>query len=56
MLHTSRSLNGMTTSPHHLASQAGLDVLKSGGNAIEGGCCNGCLPGGGLSAHDGNWR
>jgi gamma-glutamyltranspeptidase len=25
----------MVTSPHHLASQAGLDVLKDGGNAIE---------------------
>ncbi|HXE21466.1 MAG TPA: gamma-glutamyltransferase [Rhodoferax sp.] len=25
----------MVTSPHELASQAGLDVLKSGGNAVE---------------------
>lgn len=25
----------MVTSPHQLASQAGLDVLKSGGNAVE---------------------
>ncbi|GBQ84246.1 gamma-glutamyltranspeptidase [Gluconacetobacter johannae DSM 13595] len=35
MLHTPRSLRGMVTSPHHLASQAGLDVLKDGGTAIE---------------------
>lgn len=26
---------GMVTSPHHLASSAGLDVLKEGGNALE---------------------
>lgn len=30
-----RSMVGMVTSPHELATQAGLDVLKSGGNAIE---------------------
>src|SRR6185312_425048 len=30
-----RSRIGMVTSPHELASQAGLDVLKSGGNAVE---------------------
>ncbi|MCC6105896.1 gamma-glutamyltransferase family protein [Acetobacter sp.] len=35
MLHTPRSLRGMVTSPHHLASQAGLDILKEGGSAIE---------------------
>lgn len=35
MLHTFRSARGMAVSPHHLASQAGLDVLKDGGNAIE---------------------
>lgn len=35
MLHTPRSSRSMVTSPHHLASQAGLDVLKDGGNAIE---------------------
>jgi gamma-glutamyltranspeptidase/glutathione hydrolase len=29
------SLNGMVTSPHYLASQAGLSILKEGGNAIE---------------------
>lgn len=27
--------NGVVTSPHRLASKAGLDVLKDGGNAIE---------------------
>ncbi|WP_207480012.1 gamma-glutamyltransferase family protein [Arenibaculum pallidiluteum] len=35
MLNTPRSLRGMVTSPHHLASQAGLDVLRDGGNAVE---------------------
>lgn len=35
MLHTARSLRGMVTAPHHLASQAGLEVLRSGGSAIE---------------------
>jgi len=35
MLHTVRSHRGMVVSPHHLASQAGLDVLKDGGDAIE---------------------
>lgn len=27
--------NGMVTSPHYLASQAGLAILQSGGNALE---------------------
>ena len=35
MLHTTRSYGGMVTAPHHLAAQAGLDVLRDGGNAIE---------------------
>jgi gamma-glutamyltranspeptidase len=35
MLNTPRSLRGMVTSPHHLASQAGLDILRDGGTAIE---------------------
>jgi oxamate amidohydrolase len=35
MLNTPRSLRGMVTSPHHLASEAGLRVLRDGGNAIE---------------------
>ncbi|WP_016743980.1 gamma-glutamyltransferase family protein [Rhizorhabdus wittichii] len=35
MLHSVRSLRGMVTSPHHLASQAGLDVLKDGGSAAQ---------------------
>ncbi|MFY9350237.1 MAG: gamma-glutamyltransferase family protein [Sphingobium sp.] len=26
---------GMTTAPHHLAAQAGCDVLRDGGNAVE---------------------
>ncbi|WP_075214891.1 gamma-glutamyltransferase family protein [Mongoliimonas terrestris] len=35
MLQTPRSRRGMVTAPHHLASQAGLDVLKAGGTAVE---------------------
>ncbi|MEL3891910.1 gamma-glutamyltransferase family protein [Ferrovibrio sp. MS7] len=35
MLHTPRARRGMVTAPHHLASQAGLAVLREGGNAIE---------------------
>lgn len=32
---TEKSQNGMVVSPHHAASDAGLDILKQGGNAIE---------------------
>ena len=35
MLHSVSALRGMTTAPHHLAAQAGCDVLKDGGNAVE---------------------
>jgi gamma-glutamyltranspeptidase len=35
MLNTTRGLKGMVTSPHHRASQAGLNVLDAGGTAIE---------------------
>ena len=35
MLHSVRSLRGMVTAPHHLAAQAGLDVLRDGGSALE---------------------
>lgn len=35
MLNTPRSRRGMVTSPHHLASEAGLRVLREGGTAIE---------------------
>ncbi len=35
MLQTMRAYRGMVTAPHHLASQAGLRVLREGGNAIE---------------------
>ena len=32
---TKRALRGMVTAPHHLASEAGLAVLRDGGNAAE---------------------
>jgi gamma-glutamyltranspeptidase/glutathione hydrolase len=35
MINTPRARRGMVTSPHHLASQAGLSVLREGGTAIE---------------------
>ena len=35
MIHTLKSLGGMFVAPHHLAAQAGRDVLKDGGNAVE---------------------
>lgn len=35
MLNTPRARRGMVTAPHHLASDAGLAVLREGGNAIE---------------------
>jgi len=35
MLNTLWTRGGMVVAPHHLAAQAGRDVLKDGGNAIE---------------------
>ncbi|MDR7095361.1 gamma-glutamyltransferase family protein [Hydrogenophaga laconesensis] len=35
MIHTHKSLGGMVVAPHHLAAQAGRDVLRDGGNAVE---------------------
>ena len=35
MLHTTTATRGMVVAPHHLAAQAGLAVLREGGNAIE---------------------
>ncbi len=35
MLHSVTCAQGMVTAPHHLASEAGLRVLREGGNAIE---------------------
>ena len=35
MLETARARHGMVTAPHHLAAQAGLDILKAGGTAVE---------------------
>jgi gamma-glutamyltranspeptidase/glutathione hydrolase len=32
---TTLAMNGMVTSPHYLASQSGLRILREGGNAIE---------------------
>jgi len=35
VLNTAWARRGMVTSPHHLASRAGLDVLRAGGTAVE---------------------
>ena len=35
MLKTVTGYQGMVTAPHHLASQAGVSVLRDGGNAVE---------------------
>ncbi|BBK44865.1 gamma-glutamyltranspeptidase [Allostella vacuolata] len=35
MLQTAYAQRGMITAPHHLAAQAGLAVLRDGGNAVE---------------------
>ena len=35
MIHTLSALGGMHVAPHHLAAQAGRDVLRDGGNAVE---------------------
>jgi gamma-glutamyltranspeptidase/glutathione hydrolase len=35
MLNTLNALGGMVVAPHHLAAQAGRDVLRDGGNAVE---------------------
>jgi oxamate amidohydrolase len=35
MIQTAVAARGMVVTPHHLASQAGLAVLREGGNAIE---------------------
>jgi len=35
MLHTTMSQRGMVVAPHHLAAEAGLAVLRDGGNAVE---------------------
>ncbi|MFO3705358.1 gamma-glutamyltransferase family protein [Xanthomonas codiaei] len=35
MLQTLRACRGMVVAPHHLAAQAGRDVLRDGGTAIE---------------------
>jgi len=35
MLNTLNALGGMIVAPHHLAAQAGRDVLLDGGNAVE---------------------
>jgi gamma-glutamyltranspeptidase/glutathione hydrolase len=36
MLHPVRGTRGMAVAPHALASQSALDVLREGGNALEG--------------------
>jgi len=32
---TTMAMNGIVTAPHYLASQAALDILKQGGNAVD---------------------
>ena len=34
MIHTLKALGGMVVAPHHLAAQAGRDVLRDGGNGL----------------------
>ncbi|WDZ95301.1 gamma-glutamyltransferase family protein [Herbaspirillum sp. WKF16] len=35
MLYSKTCIGGMVTAPHHLAAQAGANVLREGGNAVE---------------------
>jgi gamma-glutamyltranspeptidase/glutathione hydrolase len=35
MIHTRRGLDGLVTAPHHMAAEAGADILRQGGNAVE---------------------
>ncbi len=35
MLNTPAAMRGMITAPHHLAAEAGLRILREGGNAVE---------------------
>jgi len=35
MLNTPTAMRGIITAPHHLASEAGLRILREGGNAVE---------------------
>jgi len=35
MIYTRHGLNGMMSAPHHLAAEAGVNILRAGGNAIE---------------------
>ncbi|AXO15255.1 gamma-glutamyltransferase family protein [Thalassospira indica] len=35
MLRSRTALGGMVTAPHHLAAEAGRDILREGGNAVE---------------------
>ncbi|KJE37082.1 gamma-glutamyltransferase [Thalassospira sp. HJ] len=35
MLRSRTALGGMMTAPHHLAAEAGRDILREGGNAVE---------------------
>jgi len=35
MLKTATAMRGMVTAPHHLAAEAGVGVMREGGNAVE---------------------
>ena len=43
LTNTASSRHGVLTSPHHLATAAGLDVLSRGGNAIEAAIATGAV-------------
>lgn len=35
MIYTKHGRNGMVSAPHHLAAEAGANILRAGGNAVE---------------------
>lgn len=57
---TVRSTGGMVTAPHHLAAEAGREVLREGGNAVEAmiamaACCAVVYPHMNALGGDGFW-
>lgn len=35
MIYSRYSMNGMVSAPHHMAAEAGAEILRAGGNAVE---------------------